>query len=551
MAPPNLPASITYSDFKKLNEPHLATLSHLPNIKVDNASPNANYCYVTFGIEQPTSHCNSLRNDGITETPINGQTSLPPPIPEDILKQCQALQFDSHPSSSVLHSALIDTMLSPQAFSKMQKDDEKYTPIFEAIRKSRTNLYNDFFLKSGVLMKSINTPTNFRIQVIMVPRRLVPTLLEYYHTTYATSHCGPRKMVHVLKRRYLWPNMTQDAKTFIAKCPICLYQKPNRTKPVTYASTPTYSYPNEAVHIDICGPFKCSPEGYKYLLTIIDDFSRFAQAIPIRSKNSHIVAKAFFGHWVQFMGPPKRLHSDAARDLDSQLIQDLCSMLQIKKSRTPAYSPYSNGIIERFHSTMSQFIRSNMSGSDPKSWPSVIPFVIMTYNSLPSSIHKYTPNEIIFGNNELTHHLIPVIPIDHPMFSHSDYLKSLRETQDSTWQIIRKSLQQEKDKRQPAITTEQPYIIGDFLLVKKFYFTGGPGAKKASDYYEGPYLVIKIFPQAIMVVHWSTPWQDDNTPVLQFLNQKKPTKIATRLVHPRNCKNTPLLLNRQRDGILN
>ena len=58
------------------------------------------------------------------------------------------------------------------------------------------------------------------------------------------------------------------------------------------------TYPNETIAIDILGPFPRSEKGNRFMLTIIDTFTRWPAAIPIKDRSSGSIATAIYTHWI-------------------------------------------------------------------------------------------------------------------------------------------------------------------------------------------------------------------------------------------------------------
>ncbi|XP_043500950.1 uncharacterized protein LOC122523340 [Polistes fuscatus] len=108
------------------------------------------------------------------------------------------------------------------------------------------------------------------------------------------------------------------------------------------------------VHIDIVGPLPLS-RGYRYCLTMIDRFTRWPEAIPIADMSADSVTKAFFSGWVARFGAPAIVTTDRGSQFESIFFQALTKLLGCQRTRTAAYHPASNGMIERWHRLRTSF----------------------------------------------------------------------------------------------------------------------------------------------------------------------------------------------------
>jgi hypothetical protein len=82
----------------------------------------------------------------------------------------------------------------------------------------------------------------------------------------------------------------------------------------------------EHMHIDIVGPLKLS-EGFRYVLTIVNRFTRWPEAIPLGNQTAEEVAKAFHINWVCRYGVAQRITTDQGRNFESELFHQLNQLI--------------------------------------------------------------------------------------------------------------------------------------------------------------------------------------------------------------------------------
>ena len=137
-----------------------------------------------------------------------------------------------------------------------------------------------------------------------------------------------------------------------------------------------------ALHVDLVGPLPES-EGFSYLLTVVDRFSRWMEAVPLASITAEACATALLRHWVARYGVPATIVSDQGRQFTSGLWRELTTMLGTSHHRTTSYHPQSNGLVERLHCTLKERLmaRAGSGGAGPGSWMTHLPFVLLGLRS--------------------------------------------------------------------------------------------------------------------------------------------------------------------------
>ena len=93
-----------------------------------------------------------------------------------------------------------------------------------------------------------------------------------------------------------------------------------------------------SLHIDLVGPLSPS-EGMNYLLTVIDRFTRWPEAIPIPDSKTSTCVKALIRHWISRFGVPEDITTDRGPQFTSSLWSELGKLLGLKLHNTTAYHP--------------------------------------------------------------------------------------------------------------------------------------------------------------------------------------------------------------------
>jgi transposase InsO family protein len=101
----------------------------------------------------------------------------------------------------------------------------------------------------------------------------------------------------------------------------------------------------DVVSLDVVGPLPVTENGNKYLLTFVDHFMRFCEAIPIPTQETEVTAKEFVIRIITHFGVPKKLLTDRGATFTSALVTEVCKLLKIRKLQTSSYNAQANGIV--------------------------------------------------------------------------------------------------------------------------------------------------------------------------------------------------------------
>lgn len=127
------------------------------------------------------------------------------------------------------------------------------------------------------------------------------------------------------------------------------------TAPVSCTNSNGFNGANRAleplalVHSDLCGPLRNSTSGSRYILTIMDDYSRFTWIYFLKKKSETIMRFRQFKSMVELQTPfkIKAICSDKGGEYVAQSFAKLCEDTSIIRQFTHVYTPHQNGVAER------------------------------------------------------------------------------------------------------------------------------------------------------------------------------------------------------------
>jgi hypothetical protein len=160
--------------------------------------------------------------------------------------------------------------------------------------------------------------------------------------------------------------------------------------------------------MDILGPLPETKDGHRFLLVIVDRFSKHTRTVPLKNITAEEVSKAFVNEWYCIYGAPIVLLSVNGTQFVSKFFQSVCRLLGVKQVFTTAYHPASNGQCERFNRTVLSAITHYISDNQDN-WNELSYTATYAYNTTVQSSTGYTPFELTLARTSPSHVLSPGI----------------------------------------------------------------------------------------------------------------------------------------------
>ena len=233
-----------------------------------------------------------------------------------------------------------------------------------------------------------------------------PETVEFsanYSSKTAESELWHKRLGHL---NYRDVGLTANVKTMDVEtpCEVCSLGKISK-KPVSKLSDNRAKQTLERVHSDVLGPVNPSSiNGFRYAVTFVDDFSRYANVKFLRYKSEVL---EMFKEYIAEHGVPQILRSDNGTEYTSKDFRRLCVENKIKQEFTVPETPEQNGLAERFNRTVVEMARCMLIESGlPKSyWVRALDTAAQVRNIVVKENNGKSPFEMFWLRKPKMHNL--------------------------------------------------------------------------------------------------------------------------------------------------
>ena len=259
------------------------------------------------------------------------------------------------------------------------------------------NLFDELTIRHDILCrKHENLKTDQMIFQQVVPPALVQNILHSLQSDQTSAHLGVTKTLEKVVSRFFWPGYKRDVEVFVASRFVC--QKRNSPTKKHNHSLRAWkpSFPFSTVSIDFLGALSPSA-GKAYILPIGDHFTKWHEAIALPDQSALTTAKALMDIWITCFGCPESLHSDQGRNFEAKLFTSLSKLLQLDKTRTTAFHPQSNAVIDRTNRTLLNML-AETTDKNQRNWSELLPNVMPANRTSVHESTGYTPYFLLFDH---------------------------------------------------------------------------------------------------------------------------------------------------------
>ena len=301
-------------------------------------------------------------------------------------------------------------------------------------------------------------------------RLVVPTSLkrQIINQAHGMHHAGGKRTLRLIACRYQWDKMNEEITRWCGSCLVCRKRKTSRPWGDGVPKTMSCTRPLQRVAMDLVGRY-CESEGNRYVLTMIDVFTRFTVTVPITDKQPRTIAQAIFKHLICVFGVPESILTDQGREFVNAGLASMCRTFGIRKIMcSPNSNSKGNGHIERYHRWLNSSMYALQIQHGPL-WSRYVCAVTFAYNSVANESTGFSPHRLMFGRQ-------PVLPDDvcygftersENEIQENYHIRAGREMREAYDHVRNHQLNAaERNRATRELGNEQPmYAVGDAVLL--------------------------------------------------------------------------------------
>jgi len=338
---------------------------------------------------------------------------------------------------------------------------------------------------------------------------------ELINKAHLVGHEGVAKTLSRIQEAYYWPGMRNDVEKSIKTCLKCQCYRPSPVPKGTSTIPTKVERPFARVGLDIIGPMPTTQNGNKFIIVLVDYFTKWIEASPLKNIEAKDVIN-FLKEVFSRHGVPEIIITDNGRQFIADVTKTMIDLYGSYVRFIAPRHPEANGLVENRNKEIEKILRHLC--NQQSNWDDYLNATLWALRTTKSSVTGYSSFELLYGRKDLWP-LSVVLP---------DIQKEENETEEEY--NMRRFLRHQKwvqeaieniqyahsywlQRTKSANNLLHKYKPGDLVLIRYI------NRKKLDPYFIGPFRVLK-----------SSKY---NTLVLETLDTKE---ILERNIHIKDVK---------------
>ncbi len=223
-------------------------------------------------------------------------------------------------------------------------------------------------------------------------------LLHEVHEGACGTHQSAHKMKWLIRRSgYYWPTMLEDCFKYYKGCQACQKFGKIQMVPASVMNPIIKPWPFRGWGMDMIGKINPpSSKGHQYILAITDYFTKWVEAVPMRSVSSKDVINFVKEHVIHRFGIPQTITTDGGSVFISQEFRKFADDMGIKLIRSSPYYAQANGQAEASNQSLIKLIKRKID-EHPRRWHEVLSEALWAYRISCHGATKTSPYHLVYG----------------------------------------------------------------------------------------------------------------------------------------------------------
>jgi len=242
--------------------------------------------------------------------------------------------------------------------------------------------------------------------------------------------------------------------------------------------------------------------GNSYVVCFVDYLMKWVEAFLTADQRADTVAKLLDEHVVCRHGVPEELLSDRGANFLSELISDVCNLLGMRKINTSGYHPQTDGLVEKFNSTLIHMI-AKCCELRQHDWDEHLPYLLFAYRSSIQESTRESPFHLLYGRDpRLPTETVLSKPESPYQIDVEDYRSELVTRMSLAWRLAKERIERAQKAQKTQYdhhATDVKLRVGDRVMVYQPGEVKGK-ARKLVRPYHGPYRILNLTPNNAEVV---------------------------------------------------
>lgn len=370
----------------------------------------------------------------------------------------------------------------------VQSGDDEIRRIKDILLDSNSNdivnIKQNYCIKSGNVYKLTDDGEKW-----LVPKGVRWQILKTCHDD--IGHFSTEKTLDKIKKDYWFPKMRKFVKKYVQSCLECAHSKvPSGRKSGELHPIPKISKPFHTLHADHLGPFNPSKNKNKYILVIVDAYSKFIYLKAVKSTKASTTIKILREYFGIF-GLPTRLITDRHSTFTGKKLRDFLNNLSVKHVMNAVATPRANGQVERYNRTILDSLTAMNHGRDESLWDDKIIDLQWGLNNTVNKGIGRSPSEVLFGLRltGVSEGLVKSSIGEN--LSNCDIEGNLQNIRAEVDQHIIADQSKQKERFDKTRGSTRHFQVGDLVRVERSIVCPGKSRKLLSKCC-GPYRIAKV-----------------------------------------------------------